>query len=850
MGQPLQQRQRPGATVLQREVQQDPPRKTEEVLKRRQDPLRQGDKGQQEALGKKTCDTHPTAQGKVAGHQICAAEQSEFVEEYRVGDPGYRPARGRCVLSWTRGMERNERWLGEHALLASVLMGRPPVSPGELLEAIEHSTGVLARDVRVEVTRTEDFLVSFRNTRDKNAVFRRSHELLCNDVPISFKLWSRRSWATSSELMFFTKIAFDGLPVHAWEEEAMHKLVNVLGGRLVALVPADDARCLEAFAWFKDPAGLPHRYDVEIPERAGAAGSWRESSSSALPPAPRRVPTLVYPVIIHVEEVIDPTPLHIARRLHDDHDGDVVPRRNAFSCWVGRYDGSGPWGTEQGGGHVFGGASGSAGGLDRHSHRSLPGAEDREQESLQGGARGTVVETATRETRSGFAASAQPGKQPDDLALVLATQFHGAATWEVGLASAKAADRPEDLACQGAATSMALPATETAWGGVWFSPQAATARTTTLAAEYVDDAMFQEDPVAGLDFQELRTKLTGGELTEEEQAGGGGRDGRVREGAFAPAERRLTQESVDAVLVDQLEFARPEVAATLTRPATAPDLCRPGLPRDAVATVAKKLPFADQPQDSRPTAEEERAATALKAKEHAAPGTVPSGALGGSSASKSPAGGLIVYGRRPNKTVPKRPSRVEAQANVDSHDQASETGPASFTLGLTQAEAHQNATSQETVVEAAQQRALVTPSTPAPEIQDFIQSISLSPPASILGRPPPASMLATRSWRRNTIPADFTPWRSPRISLQGSGAHKHVISKAQKVIMKKLGIVEEEEEAEQEAVRRFIGLFDHPLSPQHLEAMASLLDVDISPRAQQLPEELARAAAAPIASPA
>ncbi|XP_062224467.1 uncharacterized protein LOC133923000 [Phragmites australis] len=684
MGQPLQQRQRPGATVLQREVQQDPPCKAEEVLKRRQDPLRQGDKGQQEALGKKTCDTHPTAQGKVAGHQICAAEQSEFVEEYRVGDPGYRPARGRCVLSWTRGMERNERWLGEHALLASVLMGRPPVSPGELLEAIEHSTGVLARDVRVEVTRTEDFLVSFRNTRDKNAVFRRSQELLCNDVPISFKLWSRRSWATSSELMFFTKIAFDGLPVHAWEEEAMHKLVNVLGGRLVALVPADDARCLEAFAWFKDPAGLPHRYDVEIPERAGAAGSWRESSSSALPPAPRRVPTLVYPVIIHVEEVIDPTPLHIARRLPDDHDGDVVPRRNAFSCWVGRYDGSGPWGTEQGGGHVFGGASGSAGGLDRRSHRSLPGAEDREQESLQGGARGTVVESATRETRSGSAASAQPGKQPDDLALVLATQFHGAATWE----------------------------------------------------------------------------------------------------------------------------------------------------------------------DSRPATEEERGATALKAKEHAAPGTVPSGALGGSSASKSPAGGLIVYGRRPNKTVPKRPSRVEAQANVDSHDQASETGPASFTLGLTQAEAHQNATSQETVVEAAQQRALVTPSTPAPKIQDFIQSISLSPPASILGRPPPASMLATRSWRRNTIPADFTPWRSPRISLQGSGAHKHVISKAQKVIMKKLGMVEEEEEADQEAVRRYIGLFDHPLSPQHLEAMASLLDVDISPRAQQLPEELARAAAAPIASPA
>lgn len=128
-----------------------------------------------------------------------------------------------------------------------------------------------------------------------------------------------------------------------------------------------------------------------------------------------------------------------------------------------------------------------------------------------------------------------------------------------------------------------------------------------------------------------------------------------------------------------------------------------------------------------------------------------------------------------------------------------------------------------------------------PEVQArisaFISSISTTPPPSILGGPP-ASVPVTRTRRRATILEGFTPWRSPRLALQGNGTRRHTISKAQKVTMKKLGIIEEEEEANQEAVQEFEKLFDEPLPPHHVQAIAELLQIDMAAPLQPLPEVL------------
>lgn len=48
---------------------------------------------------------------EMAGFQICAAREHAYMEGFRVGEPELRPGTGRCVLSWTAGMEHNEAWL-------------------------------------------------------------------------------------------------------------------------------------------------------------------------------------------------------------------------------------------------------------------------------------------------------------------------------------------------------------------------------------------------------------------------------------------------------------------------------------------------------------------------------------------------------------------------------------------------------------------------------------------------------------------------------------------------------------------------------------------------------------------
>ncbi|KAF2912924.1 hypothetical protein DAI22_10g049100 [Oryza sativa Japonica Group] len=135
---------------------------------------------------------------EMAGFQICTARPHEYMEEFWTGEPELRPAIGHCVLSWTAGMERNEAWLNQHTLMASVLKTRPSVSSGELLVAIVQQAGVREENLRVDVTHTEDFLLSFRTLRDRNSVFRRSHEIYVQEVPVSFKLWSCGALRTRS----------------------------------------------------------------------------------------------------------------------------------------------------------------------------------------------------------------------------------------------------------------------------------------------------------------------------------------------------------------------------------------------------------------------------------------------------------------------------------------------------------------------------------------------------------------------------------------------------------------------------------------------------------------------------
>ena len=67
------------------------------------------------------------------------------------GELDLRPALGRCVLTRTEGMVAREAALRGRALVAALLGDHPPVSPEQVVEALESQCGVQRSRVLVEV---------------------------------------------------------------------------------------------------------------------------------------------------------------------------------------------------------------------------------------------------------------------------------------------------------------------------------------------------------------------------------------------------------------------------------------------------------------------------------------------------------------------------------------------------------------------------------------------------------------------------------------------------------------------------------------------------------------------------
>jgi hypothetical protein len=115
-------------------------------------------------------------------------------------------------------------------LLATVQGARPPVSPNDLVRAMEHICGVRPHTVRVEVTFPQDFFISFASVEDCTRVLDLSGRFRCKGTIIGFRRWHRSAQATGSKLEFFCKLSVEGLPHYAWEWGAVSQLVNNLGG--------------------------------------------------------------------------------------------------------------------------------------------------------------------------------------------------------------------------------------------------------------------------------------------------------------------------------------------------------------------------------------------------------------------------------------------------------------------------------------------------------------------------------------------------------------------------------------------------------------------------------------------
>ena len=248
------------------------------------------------------------------------------------------------MLPRTPGMVALAQQFDDHALMATVLGVRPAVSPAELLSAFRSRFGIRRNEVNIEVCAPPfDFFVPFEHSSDTERVLHSSRSFECCGEKMSFMRWHRAcGWDDRlGQLRFFSKLGFDGLPLDAWEPEALKQVVSSLGGELVEIVPPSDRWVIEVKAWLKDPDAVPKMYEVQIPSRAGRQLCWK------------------HPVIIHLEEVLESVhgiqgPEEAARKR---------PRR--LQCWPRRIDGTGPPPFRDGA-HSFGGGTGlgRAGGSD------------------------------------------------------------------------------------------------------------------------------------------------------------------------------------------------------------------------------------------------------------------------------------------------------------------------------------------------------------------------------------------------------------------------------------------------------------------------------------------------------
>lgn len=115
------------------------------------------------------------------------------------------------------------------------------------------------------------------------------------------------------------------------------------------------------------------------------------------------------------------------------------------------------------------------------------------------------------------------------------------------------------------------------------------------------------------------------------------------------------------------------------------------------------------------------------------------------------------------------------------------------------------------------------PAGPMTASATLLQDICHSPEPSLLGRRPAVSVPVRR---RKTLPQDFVPRRSDRLRLKDDGTSKDPVVKAQAVLIKRLGLVEEDCVVSKEKLDEYLDLFKKPLAPHHIKAIAALFDPD------------------------
>ena len=107
--------------------------------------------------------------------------------------------------------------------------------------------------------------------------------------------------------------------------------------------------------------------------------------------------------------------------------------------------------------------------------------------------------------------------------------------------------------------------------------------------------------------------------------------------------------------------------------------------------------------------------------------------------------------------------------------------------------------------------------------ETLLSGLMATPTSSILG-PRPAASAPVR--RKKGIPPGFTPRRSARLCKNNGGMNMGPYHRAQTVLLRRMGVIQAEEQLSKEALDEYLKMFEGPLVPHHIKAIAALFDPD------------------------
>ncbi|XBI44893.1 hypothetical protein VPH35_109490 [Triticum aestivum] len=659
-------------------------------------------------------------------------------------------------------MDELEADFSNRALLATVQGTRPAMSAEAMVQSLAWLYGVERRQVRVEVTHPADFFITFASIADCERVLASSGKFRCAGASVAFRRWHRSSQASSGKLCFFCKIGFEGMPANAWEWGAVSQLINNLGGQLVEILPPNDRWDMDVTAWMRNPSGIPKMYDFEVPEPAGLPNSFDKDFPLSSPPPASPIERLT---------LVHPLTIHVL---------DVVDRSMSFMEFRPNYE---PEEDED------------------HTRR-----HDFSRFCFRGRVDGTGMGSTP-------CSGGHPFGGPGGLGIAGdwgGRRVKGLLAPAGGFSAPFVQSRPTDA----------------------HAMHGAPARRVALGTTASCSALLGGSPSPG----SLATTVVGsanGVLTPALQGPLGDASLAMVLAAHAPTVDVTHQHGGGSSSVGG---AHGHSSCASTAVGSAACVATPGLPWSVASTAVGSAACVVTPPSGRVTLRQMTSPRRLSFASEActqcvgvdgnlvcAPshGTPPRlhlacPALCGTPkvVPSSAAGAMETLKAVPDdENLHLKALKLPSQCG-QSRSSSSSPVRTPFATPLSPSKL---------LPPLAPKANLDTVLGPKTAADTLLEGIGATPMPSIMG-PRPAASAPVR--RKKTLPSDFTPRRSARLNKNCDGANKGPYHRAQTVLLRRMGLMEAEEQVTQKAMDEYLKLFDKPLAPHHIKAITALFAPD------------------------